>query len=346
MELNTTIPTVPSSTQDIMSNVSLILLSLSAFLVIPVISANVCLKKRRNSPSIYSSLFLSTSLLFSCTMLTSNRHVADLLNYSVNTSHCWLQGIVVQFSATSMMMTWLIVSHVLHQIVVKYRRMNQIMAKKYYLIFVWWLIPSTVLTILPFLFKPPVWQSNLDFCWLNEDTMYQLLSFHVWMLIITFLGAKNLVPVLKKLHNHWRNGTTNTTVKDYIVRHTMFILFFSLVFILVSQYAVTLWFVKVRPLSGKMKWFLVLHEQWYTVSVQIMNIAYSSIGILGFLVFGTAHSLLQTMCSCCLRNNRQSNELSVLRPSFTEPLVNESIIDQLDDEEEDSDFMVINYSLE
>ena len=337
----TTIPLLPPSTQGNMSTVSFVLLLLSAFLVIPVCLANGCLQQRRKGPSIYTSLFLSSSLLFSCTMLVTNRRVATLLHYNVSDMthpQCWVQGIAVQFSATSMTTSWLIVAHVLYQIVVKDQKTKQIMSNKCYLMIVWWLIPSTILTVVPFLIKKPVWQTNLDFCWLNEDATYQLLSFHIWMFLIALLGARKIVPVLQKLRNYCRSGSTNITIRDYIVRHTMFILSFVLVFVLVCQYAVTLWFVRRYPMSKNSKWFLVAHQGWYAISAQIMNVAYSSIGILGFLVFGTAHQLLKKVCFCCFNRN-------TLSPSFSEPLrvVNGSMGEEELEEEEDPEYAVVSY---
>ena len=150
------------------------------------------------------------------------------------------------------------------------------MSNKCYLMIVWWLIPSTILTVVPFVIKKPVWQTNLDFCWLNEDATYQLLSFHIWMFLIALLGARKIVPVLQKLRNYCRSGSTNITIRDYIVRHTMFILSFVLVFVLVCQYAVTLWFVRRYPMSKNSKWFLVAHQGWYAISAQLMNVAYTA----------------------------------------------------------------------
>ena len=326
------VPELPANTATLITDEALVLLSLSTVLVVPVILANVCLKKRRNSPSIYSALFLSTSLLFSCTMLATNRRIAALLHYndSVNkmmthatTPGCWVQGIFVQFSATSMMTTWLIVAYVLNQIVAQRKTMSEGMSYKWHLAFGWWLIPSLTLTVVPFLFRPPEWQRNLDFCWLNEDHIwYQLLSFHGWMFVITLLGARNIFPVLRTLRNHWRYGEHNNTrsaTRDYIVRHTLFIMFFSIVFVLVTQYTFTLWLMRAA---------VVVHEQYYAISAQLTNVAYSSIGTLGFVVFGTANNLVDNVFSCCSSCFGKSNARSDFRylhgPSFSEPLVNES----------------------
>ena len=312
---------LPKDLQDQLSLESFYLLLLSIFLVLPVILANLCSRARRSGPSLFSTYFLFSSLLCSSLMLITNAEFTTrLLKLSANstlvdvqngTAMCWVQGVLLQFSVVAMVFSWLVISFVLKRIVINNEKLLDIMKDKYRLTAAW-LIPSIMLTILPFVRNPPEPQAVLPYCWLHNNTVYKLTSFYGWMFLVTVLGGSNIIPVVQKLRNFWSAAMEHDTktIRDYIRRHTWFFVLFAVVFVAVIQYTLS---------TG------LGISTWYRISSHIFVIALSSIGIMGFLVFGTARALWIhcPLCSLSSKNGSSSHSSFVIPENSVDSLIYE-----------------------
>ena len=303
----------------LMGHVSFGLLLTSALLVLPVILTNCFVAKRRNSPSVYSTIFLTACFGFSVSMLATTTPLqGDHFVLEANTTLCFVQGTLVQYSVCMMMTGWLLCGHALYKIVVGVATtLEELRANRALHIF-GSIFLSGMLTIIPiFTIGKPTPQPNGLFCWLSSLSDHasnmsyfwkKLVSFYIEMFFILILGCYYIVKVLQRLRNVFNEQTESDprqAIRDYVHRHTLLLVLFILVFICVTQELVvtTLYrggylgdsdphhFISNNTSSqgnstrvGKKMVALRISEWLHTV-------AYSSVGIMGFFVFGTARAV-------------------------------------------------------
>ena len=278
------------------------LLVLSTFLVIPIIMTNICVSKRYQGMSIFSTLFCLTSLLFSAAMLYT---VARKKSFELSVLGCYIQGIIIQFSAVSMVTLWMIIAYILKVVVVHKQRtlfIRKLIANKGKAIILS-LIPPILLTAIPLTLAPAVPQRGAPICWIQEDVVTRIAAFDGWMLLALIIGGFQSCVVVQHLvslapskkysapsddtEESARMLIMQKTIKDYVVRHTLFLVGFLFVFIGIAQNSIVNWWSS--SFSGANRTNTTSRPaNRHELSDRIFQDTYSIIGILVFLVFGTA----------------------------------------------------------
>ncbi len=313
------------------------LLCASAALVVPVILTNLCVAKRREGVSVFSTGFLLASLAFSCAVAWTSPALPDSLSPAANGTGaprmllaesgmrtvCYVQGALIQFTCVAMVSYWLLVGLVLKKVVVDHHTMTDVKRRRHMYALAA-LLPAVLLTAIPLAIHAPVPQRSMPACWLREVPAMRLPGFDGWMLLALLVGGYHVVRVVRTLaslglmgklcadswpappvvcsmdcdnqtaqqHHQqqqqppqrpapWAEHAQQTpeerlraqTVRDYVVRHTLFLIAFLVVSIGVGQQLVVQ---------------LIMQYHHNRLSSRVFQDAYSSVGILGFLVFGTA----------------------------------------------------------
>ena len=291
----------------------------SAVLVVPVVATNLIHKKRRNSPSIYSTVFLGTSFVYSLAFVATSTPVLGTDALLATSPLCIMQGVVIQFCVCMLLLSWLLCAYALYKIVTgppsaieklsAYRRRHIIGC----------MVLSAALTAFPYLLiGAPEPQQNGLFCWLNNDVSLfwsKFASFLVWFFLILCIGCYYIIAVLRKLcavFNEQTEEGPRLAIRDFVHRHTLLMLAFLVVFVCVAQQVVirmcySRGWIKDDPfptdnttsstMSNTANATATFYSPSYPppmlqqVSELVFTLAYSSVGLLGFLVFGTARAL-------------------------------------------------------
>ena len=89
------------------------------------------------------------------------------------------------------------------------------------------------------------------------------------------------------------NAVRNIHIRDYVYRHTLYVVLFFVEFLMLSQYEIVLFFAE--EYDG------VVSKEGLKASLWIFTFAYGIVGIMLFLVFGTSASLWRiwfNLCGC------------------------------------------------
>lgn len=291
----------------------------SALLVVPIVATNLVNKKRRNSPSIYSTVFLGTSFVYSLAFVATSTPVLGNKPHVLQADSplCVVQGAVIQFCVCMLLLSWLLCAYALYKIVTgppsaieqlsAYRRRHIIGC----------IVLSAALTAFPYLLTGgPEPQHNGLFCWLNNDVSLfwsKFASFLVWFFLILCIGCYYIVAVLRKLcavFNEQTEEGPRVAIRDFVHRHTLLMLAFLVVFVCVTQQVVIRmcysrgWInddslpthnttSNTADATAAFSSYSRSHPppMLQEVSELVFTLAYSSVGLLGFLVFGTARAL-------------------------------------------------------
>ncbi len=292
--------------QERLRQVSLPLLLTSAALVVPVILTNLCVAWRRRTPSIWSTIFLLGSLSLSAT-LAATALPGGPAWIAQSPTICFAQGLAVQVSVIVMCLGWLMCAYSLHQIVVKHVPMETLRQRRLRHLSVCFVCLCILTGVPVYLSSPRPYSAGL-FCWLNEKQGFGLTfaSFYLEMFVILCTGGYYVCAVLRRLRQHALAGSPadQQTLNDYTKRHILFLACFAVVHVCTVQDLV------VSRVDARHARVAVggnsTHVPGNAVSEYIFVVAYSTIGIMGFIVFGTAGSILKQwksvlLCRACGR---------------------------------------------
>ena len=298
---------------------SFALLAASAALVVPVVATNLVVKARRNSPSIYSTVFLGAEFLSSLTFIATSTPVLGVKHVlRKDSAVCIVQGVVLQFLNCVLVMSWLLCAYALFKIVAGPPTAIESLRKSRCRHLTGCVVLSAMLTAIAYaVIGSPEPQANGLFCWLNNDAPFwsKFVTFHVWFFLILCIGCGYIIPVVRKLRSVFNEQTENgprLAIRDFVHRQMLMMVAFLVVFVCVTQevimqcFSAAGTFTIVRDSGGKRdepttspSAPAVTNENnnglppMIQVSETVFTIAYSSVGILGFLVF-ERHGLYDT----------------------------------------------------
>ena len=257
------------------------------------------------------------SLIFSgAILITSTPVLGTSYELRRGSSVCTAQGYTVQFALSVMNSSWLFCAYALHAVVAgspeKMEELNN--NKNRHLLLI--TVTSVILTALPaYTLGLPGPQTNGLFCWLytGADFFTKMTSCCVEMILILIAGfyyiARVVFKVFKVIRCDVYGAIKEHGIKEYALRHFLMLFLYALVIICLIQESANgtalVGASRSKPNATTSNGFTA--HPFLLASEIAFTYTLSSLGIFGFLIFGTSHALRKTWWKCLFSDTEYDN---------------------------------------
>ena len=282
---------------------------ISAILLIPLIFTNLSRKDRRQYPSRATTLYMICVFGLHMTVIvglfSKNRTTfPEFYETGKVSEFCVYQGMIYQFFACSTLWLWILICYILYSVIVKGTQFTELeKVEKYHHTF--WLTLSIAQTAIPFYMSTSEPQIGVPVCWMSSKNHYfeKFYFFLLEMALCLFVGFIFMFSIINKLcmlrsrnNSGSANASSGSDVVDYITRHVLFIIFFIVVFTILTTCTI----YEMR--------FSINHKNILPYFICVAHVSSAcGIGIFTFCVFGTSSAnrkVIFQYFKCCTKGNK------------------------------------------
>ena len=280
----------------------------STILMVPLVFVNLWRQDRRQYPSRATTMYMLCVLGLHMTVLVGlldadRTTFLEFYETGLVSKFCLVQGIVYQFFACCTLWLWLLICGILYAVIVKGASFYDLEKLEWYH-HATWLGLSTAQTLVPFYMSSAEPQIGVPVCWMSSRNHYfqKFYFFLLEMGIALSIGLIFMCGIIKKLcllrgqnsnNRATRGNSSGNDVLDYIARHVLFIIFFVVVFAVLTTCTLYEMYFSIDPKRNVLPYFVCVAHVFSACGI----------GIFTFVVFGTSSAnrkiILECTNNCC-----------------------------------------------